>query len=119
MPVNEQVEVGYFIIEALKNKGYELYGLDELLTNIGIRNMYKLYVNFASSFITLHFMTCPDHPHLVAGLADARNSGIWIGLLDDRIKENLAIFNDITAMIKSNFNKDFNFSTCKRCIKSN
>ena len=46
MPVNQIVDIGYKIVEILRKNGYNLYGLDEVITSLeGVKNMYRFYVN--------------------------------------------------------------------------
>jgi len=127
MPINNIMNIAAKVAELLQNNGYNLYGLDEVITNEGIRNMYKLYINIPPNSrkctIRLHFMFCPDHPQIIAGLSDARTTGIWIGLIEEtimgellkRAEEKDNVFNCIEEILKSEHKLFTEFKICERC----
>jgi hypothetical protein len=121
MPINQVVDIGYKIVEILREKGYNLYGLDEVITSSrSIKNMYRFYINIPNSTIKLHFMFCPDQPEVTAGLSNARKTGIWIGLIDEALVDEFlkakngekSVFDNIQKILKFNFKK---FEICDRC----
>ena len=127
MPINNIISIADKVAELLRRNGYNLYGLDEVITNGSIRNMYKLYINIPPNSrrctIRLHFMFCPDHPQIIAGLSDARTTGIWIGLIEETIVDELLkraeeednVFNRIEEILKSEYNLSTEFKICERC----
>jgi len=127
MPINNIISIADKVAELLQEDGYNLYGLDEVITNEGIKNMYKLYINIPPSSkkctIRLHFMFCPDHPQIIAGLSDARTTGIWIGLIEETIVDKLLkraeeknnVFNRIEKILESKYGLSTEFKICERC----
>jgi hypothetical protein len=127
MPVNQIVDIGYKIVEILRKNGYNLYGLDEVITSLeGVKNMYRFYINIPTSrkcTITLHFMFCPDQPVVTAGLSNARGTGIWIGLIDEGLVDEFLkakngknnIFSLIQKTLESEYSLSTEFKICNRC----
>jgi len=127
MPINNNINIASKVVEVLQKNGYDLYGLDEVTTGNGIRNMYKLYINIRPNSknctITLHFMICPDHPQITAGLSNARKTGIWIGLIEESIVDELLklakgennVFDSIKEILESKYELFTEFKICERC----
>jgi len=126
MPINNIINIANKVAELLQMNGYNLHGLDEVITNGSIRKMYKLYINIPPNSrkctIRLHFMFCPDHPQIIAGLSDARTTGIWIGLIEETIVDELLkraeednVFNRIKEILESEYELSTEFKICERC----